>query len=132
MLLRSVPSWTLIIILMKKTTVIILCATGLLLASCGKSDTTNENTPVTPETSIESKDQAAKVCAPFIKYLECSLDKAAPARKEIHEKILEETKRRIENDTPATIAQQCDTYIKVLNENPEIAFKNGCTLETTK
>jgi hypothetical protein len=88
-------------------------------------------TPVTPDTSIESKDQAAKVCAPFIKYLECSLDKAAPARKEaIHEKILEETKRKIENDAPARIAQQCDTYIKILKENPEIAFKNGCTLET--
>lgn len=115
---------------MKKTTILSLLATTLLLVSCGKSDTVDENTPITPDTSIESKDQAAKVCAPFIKYLECSLDKAAPARKEVHEKILNETKRRIENDTPASIAQQCDTYIKVLNENPEIAFKNGCSLET--
>jgi hypothetical protein len=117
---------------MKKITILTLCTTGLLLVSCGKSDTADENTPVTPETSIESKAQATKVCAPFIKYLECSLDKAAPARKEIHQKILDETKRKIENDTPASIAQQCDTYIKVLNENPEIAFKNGCSLETAE
>lgn len=99
-----------------------------MLTSCGKSTTVDENAPITPETSIESKVQAAKVCAPFIKYLECSLDKAAPARKDIHEKILEETKRKIENDAPDRIAQQCDTYIKILKENPEIAFKNGCNL----
>jgi hypothetical protein len=115
---------------MKKTTIIALCAAGLILTSCGKSGKVDENAPITPETSIESKVQAAKVCAPFIKYLECSLDKAAPARKEIHEKILDETKRKIENDAPDRIAQQCDTYIKILKENPEIAFKNGCNLET--
>ncbi|MBP6921552.1 hypothetical protein KBB89_03355 [Candidatus Gracilibacteria bacterium] len=115
---------------MKKTTIIALCATtSLLLVSCGKGDTVDDNAPITPDTSIESKAQAAKVCAPFIKYLECSLEKAAPARKEIHQKILDETKRKIENDSPDSIAQQCDTYIKVLNENPEIAFKNGCSLE---
>ncbi|MBP7806104.1 hypothetical protein KA057_00295 [Candidatus Gracilibacteria bacterium] len=115
---------------MKKKTIIALCAAGLVLASCGKSSNVDENAPITAETSIESKAQAAKVCAPFIKYLECSLDKAAPARKEVHEKILEETKRKIENDAPDRIAQQCDTYIKILKENPEIAFKNGCNLET--
>lgn len=117
---------------MKKITLLTLCATTLILVSCGKSDTVDENTPITPETSIESKAQATKVCAPFIKYLECSLEKAAPARKEVHQKILEETKRKIENDAPDRIAQQCNTYIKVLNENPEIAFKNGCSLETPK
>ena len=116
---------------MKKTTIIALCAAGLVLTSCGKSSKVDENAPITPETSIESKAQAAKVCAPFIRYLECSLDKAAPARKEVHEKILEETKRKIENDAPDRIAQQCDTYIKILKENPEIAFKNGCNLEGT-
>jgi len=113
---------------MKKITIMSLCAVGLVLTSCGKSKTVDENTPITPETSIESKVQAAKVCAPFIKYLECSLEKAAPARKDIHQKILEETKRKIENDAPDRIAQQCDTYIKILKENPEIAFKNGCNL----
>jgi hypothetical protein len=117
---------------MKKTTIIALCASALILTSCGKSSKVDDNAPITPDTSIESKAQAAKVCAPFIKYLECSLEKAAPARKEIHQKILEETKRKIENDAPDSIAQQCDTYIKVLNENPEIAFKNGCSLETPK
>ena len=80
---------------MKKKTIIALCAAGLILTSCGKSSSVDENAPITAETSIESKAQAAKVCAPFIKYLECSLDKAAPARKEVHEKILEETKRKI-------------------------------------
>jgi hypothetical protein len=116
---------------MKKLTIISLCTVALVLTSCGKSKTVDENAPITPDTSIESKVQAAKVCAPFIKYLECSLEKAAPARKDIHEKILEETKRKIENDAPDRIAQQCDTYIKILKENPEIAFKNGCNLEET-
>lgn len=37
----------------------------------------------------------------------------------------------METDAPDRIAQQCDTYIKVLNENPEIAFKNGCKMEET-
>jgi hypothetical protein len=109
---------------MKKITIISLCTLGLVLSSCGKTVKVDDNAPITPDTSIESKSQAAKVCAPFIKYLECSLDKAAPARKEVHEKILEETKRKIENDAPDRIAQQCDTYIKILKENPEIAFKN--------
>ena len=114
---------------MKKLPLIALCAVALLLTSCGKEKTDTSNTPITPETTIESKEQAAKVCAPFIKYLECSLEKAAPARQEIHKKILEETKRKIENDAPDRTAQQCDTYIKILNDNPEIAFKNGCTVE---
>lgn len=114
---------------MKKITLVTICALGLVLASCGKTNTP-ENATVTPEANIENKAQAAKVCAPFIKYLECSLEKAAPARKDIHQKILDETKRKIENDAPDRIAQQCDTYIKILKENPEIAFKNGCTLES--
>jgi len=115
---------------MKKKTIIALCAAGFILTSCGKSGSVDENAPITAETSIESKAQAAKVCAPFIKYLECSLAKAPAAKKELHQKILDDTKKKIENDTPARIAQQCDTYIKVLKENPEIAFKNGCTLDT--
>lgn len=103
----------------------------LSLASCGQSSTTStDDTTITTNTNIESKEQSAKVCAPFIKYLECSLAKAPAAKKELHQKILDDTKKKIENDTPARIAQQCDTYIKVLKENPEIAFKNGCTLDT--
>ncbi len=114
---------------MNKTTIVLLCALGLTLASCGKSTTTDTNSPVSPTASIQTKAQAEKVCAPFIQYLECSFEKAAPARKEIHSKILEETKSKIENDPAERIAQQCDTYIKILKENPEIAFKNGCTLD---
>ena len=41
--------------------------------------------------------------------------------------VKEETKRKIETDPPDRIAQQCDTYIKILKENPEIAFKTART-----
>lgn len=117
---------------MKKTMLVTLCIfTGVILTSCGPAKKVDVNAPITPETTIESSVQAAKVCAPFIKYLECSLDKAAPARKDIHQKILDETKRKIETDPPDRIAQQCDAYIKILKNNPEIAFKNGCTLDET-
>lgn len=42
----------------------------------------------------------------------------------MHQKILDDTKKKIENEEPGRIAQQCDTYIKILKENPDIAFKN--------
>lgn len=115
---------------MKKISLLAAGIICLTLVSCGKSDTAStDNTPITANTNIESKAQSAKVCAPFIKYLECSLAKAPEAKKELHKKILDDTKKKIENDTPARIAQQCDTYIKVLKENPDIAFKNGCTID---
>ncbi len=115
---------------MKKLPLFAASIICLTLASCGQSSTTStDDTVITANTNIESKEQSAKVCAPFIKYLECSLAKAPAAKKELHQKILDDTKKKIENDTPARIAQQCDTYIKVLKENPEIAFKNGCTLD---
>ncbi len=115
---------------MKKISLLALGITCLTLVSCGKWSTAGtDNAPITANTNIESKEQSARVCAPFIKYLECSLAKAPEAKKELHKKILDDTKKKIENDTPARIAQQCDTYIKVLKENPDIAFKNGCTIE---
>ena len=110
--------------------VLIVVMTSLTLVSCGKKASKGDVT-ITPNTEIESKEQSAKVCAPFIKYLECSLEKATDAKKAMHQKILDETKKKIENDAPARIAQQCDTYIKILKENPDVAFKNGCTLEET-
>ncbi len=109
----------------------VLILSSLVLVSCGKSDPNNDpnNLDITPDTEIQNSAQAQVVCAPFIKYLECSLEKASEARKEIHQKILDETLQKINTDAPERIAQQCDTYIKVLKENPDVAFKNGCTLE---
>lgn len=115
---------------MKKSSLIVLSLIALTLVSCGKKDVAPGDVTVTPDTEIDNKDQSAKVCAPFIKYLECSLEKAPDSKKAIHQKILDDTKKKIENDEPARIAQQCDTYIKILKENPDIAFKNGCTLDT--
>lgn len=114
---------------MKKLPLVTLGIMCLVLVSCGKKSTTASNAPITPDTEIQDKVQSAKVCAPFIKYLECSLEKAPDIKKAIHQKILDDTKKKIENDTPARVAQQCDTYIKILKQNPEIAFKNGCTLD---
>lgn len=116
---------------MKKLSFVALGIMCLTLVSCGQKNTNSTNAPITTDTEIQSKEQSAKVCAPFIKYLECSLEKAPDIKKAIHQKILDDTKKKIENDTPARVAQQCDTYIKVLKQNPEIAFKNGCTLDDT-
>lgn len=113
---------------MKKTSLAIIGLIALTLVSCGKKDTKTSDTVVTPDTEINNKEQSAQVCAPFVKYLECSLEKAPDSKKAIHQKILDDTKKKIENDEPARIAQQCDTYLKILKENPDIAFKNGCTL----
>jgi hypothetical protein len=115
---------------MKKKTIIALSIIALTLVSCGKKDTKPSDTTVTTDTEIDNKEQSAKVCAPFIKYLECSLEKAPDIKKSVHQKILDDTKKKIENDEPARIAQQCDTYLKILKDNPDIAFKNGCSLDT--
>lgn len=114
---------------MKKIHLTALMLICLALASCGQKSTPSDNTPITPDTEIKNKEQSARVCAPFIKYLECSLEKAPDIKKAIHQKILDDTKKKIQNDEPARIAQQCDTYIKILKQNPDIAFKNGCTLD---
>ena len=114
---------------MKKLSFVALGILCLTLASCGQKNTTTSNDPITADTEIQNKEQSAKVCAPFIKYLECSLEKAPDIKKAIHQKILDDTKKRVENDTPSRVAQNCDLYIKILKENPKIAFKNGCTLD---
>ncbi len=114
---------------MKKLPLIITAVVCLTLVSCGKDGSDSDKSDITSTTEIESKAQSKKVCAPFIKYLECSLEKAPETKKSIHQKILDDTKQKIENDEPARIAQQCDAYIKVLKENPEIAFRNGCVLD---
>lgn len=116
---------------MKKTilsTFVILSAT-VFLVSCGKKANPADAGVITANTPIENSAQSAKVCEPFIKYLECSLEKAPEAKKATARKALEDTKARIANDDPARVAQTCDTYIKIMKNNPEMAFKNGCTLE---
>lgn len=114
---------------MKKIHVLSVIFVGALLASCGTKKVDSVIEPIKPESSIQTSAQAAQVCAPFLKYLECTLSKASPAKKDVNKKILEETKNKIEKETPSLIAQQCDTYIRLLNENADIVFKNGCTLE---
>lgn len=38
--------------------------------------------------------------------------------------------RKINNDEPSKVAQECDNMIKVLTEKANIAFKNGCFVES--
>ena len=77
---------------MKKTPIICLALLALSLTSCGSSDDSLDAVVITPDTEIESRAQSAKVCEPFIKYLECSLEKAPEASKDIHQKIYDDTK----------------------------------------
>ena len=115
---------------MKKLFPLILLFATVLLVSCGRDKNANQNTDVTPGTPIENSAQSAKICEPFIKYLECSIEKSPEAKRETAQKALDDTKARIQNDDPARIAQTCETYMKIMTDNPEISFKNGCTLET--
>ena len=113
------------------TTIIILTA-SLVLVSCGKKTDPAQAGVITPNTPIENSAQSAKVCEPFIKYLECSLEKSPEAKKATAKKALEDTKTRIANDDPARVAQACDAYMKTMKSMPELAFKNGCTLDEPK
>ena len=116
---------------MKKLSVasFVIFSVSILLVSCGKSADPAQAGIITANTPIENSAQSAKVCQPFIKYLECSLEKAPEAKKATARKALEDTKARIANDDPARVAQTCDTYMKVMRDNSEMAFKNGCTLD---
>lgn len=101
--------------------VVILTSIGLI--SCG------DNITITPDTPIETQAQAKKVCEPFIKYLECYVDKAPGAQKAQRKQILQDTRRRIENDTPSLIAQECTSFINFVRENPSVASSNWCFIE---
>ena len=112
---------------MKQFSTLIVCF-SLLLVSCGSSSDTAESDEITPGMTIENTAQSAKVCEPFIKYLECSIEKSPEAKRETAQKALDDTKSRIQNYDPARIAQTCETYMQIMRDNPEISFKNGCTL----
>lgn len=108
-----------------------LIVLSLSLSSCWKSKSANtENVgEIDRNTSIESKAQAQKICDPFMKYLACSLEKAAPTSKVVYEKLINEFKQNLENEAPDRVAQACDFHINLLKENPELAYKNGCNFE---
>lgn len=114
---------------MKKIVLTSLVFSVILLTWCQKSANKEIVSDINPETQILSSAQAEKVCEPFLKYLECALAKTPVAKRAMNEKILLDTKAKLKNETPALIAQQCDTYIQLLNENADKVFKNGCTLE---
>lgn len=62
---------------MKKILPLSLCVVSVLLVSCGQKNL--DNIIITPDTPIENRDQAEKVCAPMVKYITCSIEKAPEA-----------------------------------------------------
>jgi len=102
--------------------------TSVFLVSCGQKNL--DTVIVTPDTPIENKDQSAKVCEPVIKYITCSIEKSSEAGKEKLQNALKEMQRKIDNDTPSKVAQECDNMLKVLEKNADIAFKNGCFIDS--
>lgn len=113
---------------MKKILPLSIILTSVLLVSCGQKNL--DNVIITPDTPIENKDQSAKVCEPVIKYITCSIEKAPEAGKGKLQNALKEMQRKIDNDTPSKVAQECDNMVKVLTEKADIAFKNGCFIES--
>ncbi len=102
---------------------------SIFLVSCGKKNL--DNIILTPDTPIENRDQSAKMCEPVIKYLECSLSKAPEATKVKYEKAIQDMQRKIKNDDPVKVAQDCNTTIKILTSKADVVSKNGCFIEPT-
>ncbi len=113
---------------MKKLLPVSLVLASILLVSCGQKNL--DTIIVTPDTPIENKDQAAKVCEPIMKYITCSIEKAPEAGKGKLQNALKEMQRKIDNDEPSKVAQQCDNMVKVLTDKASVAFKNGCFIES--
>ena len=107
---------------MKKILPLSLCAVSVLLVSCGQKNL--DNIIITPDTPIENRDQAAKVCEPMIKYVTCSIEKSSESGKGKLQNALKEIQRKINNDEPSKVAQECDNMIKVITEQSQRAFKN--------
>ena len=112
---------------MKKILPLSLMVMSVLFVSCGKPNL--DNIVVTPETPIENKNQSAKVCQPVMKYIECSLGKAAEEAKPKLQIAINNLQREIDNDDPVKVAQKCDSMIKVLQDKVAEASKNGCSIE---
>jgi catabolite regulation protein CreA len=113
---------------MKNILTVWLVALSMLLVSCGQKDL--DDVIVTTDTPIEDKIQAEKVCQPIIKYITCSIEKAPEAGKGKLQNALKEMQRKIENDEPSKVAQECDNMVKVLTDKADVAFKNGCFVES--
>lgn len=64
---------------MKKILSLGFVSVAVLLVSCGQKNL--DNVIVTPDTPIEKREQAAKVCEPMVKYISCSLEKSSEAGK---------------------------------------------------
>lgn len=101
--------------------------TSLILISCGQKNL--NNVIITADTPIESKNQAAKVCEPIMKYITCSIEKAPESGKAKLEAAYKDMQRKINYDEPAKIAQECNSMVRVLIDKADIAFKNGCFIE---
>ncbi|MEI6711985.1 MAG: hypothetical protein WCK88_07660 [bacterium] len=112
---------------MKKLLPVSLVLASVFLVSCGQKNI--DNIIVTPDTPIENKDQSAKVCEPVIKYITCSIEKAPEAGKGQLQNALKAMQRKINNDEPSKVAQECDSMIKALVAKAKVAFKNGCFIE---
>lgn len=113
---------------MKKLLPVSLVLASVFLVSCGQKNL--DNVIVTADTPIENRDQSAKVCEPVIKYISCSIEKAPEAGKGKLQNALKEMQRKIDNDKPSKVAQECDNMIKVLIDKADVAFKNGCFVES--
>ncbi len=113
---------------MKKLLPVSCIVASIFLVSCGQKNL--DTIIVTPDTPIEEKIQAEKVCQPIIKYISCSIEKAPEAGKEKLQNALKEMQRIIDNDKPSEVAQRCDIMVKTLTENADRAFKNGCFIES--
>lgn len=113
---------------MKKILSLWFVSVAVLLVSCGQKNL--DNVIVTPDTPIEKREQAEKVCEPMIKYITCSLEKSSEAGKWKLQNALKEMQRKINNDEPSKVAQECDNMIKVLTEKANVAFKNWCFVES--
>jgi hypothetical protein len=117
---------------MKKLAVVTaLIVLSFSLSSCWKSKPAKtENVgEIDRNASIENKAQAQKICAPFMRYLECSLEKAPQASKEVYENLIARLNLDIANEAPDRVAQSCDFNINYLKLNPELAYRNGCNFE---
>jgi hypothetical protein len=101
----------------------------LFLVSCG-SKPNLDNIIVTPETPITDNSQSAKVCEPVIKYLECSLaSETEVSKKKGYEIAIKNLQREIDHDEPVTVAQKCDSMVRILVGKASQLPQNGCTIK---
>jgi len=113
---------------MKKILPISLILVSIFLVSCGQKNL--DTVVVTRDMPIKNRDQSRKVCEPVMKYITCSLEKAPEAGKGKIQNALKEMQRKIDNDEPSEMVKKCDNMMKILASKSDIAFKNGCFVES--